>query len=201
MLKSERVQVHKGTRVLVPFALIFCSLSAWGQSLTDSEQFFSPSVSQKFYEIAYELANSEDVNEPDAEQAIIFLTATMNLDSRANYVLPDMIKLTSRHSKRDHSEMVYNLLANYADESADLEIVRQAVRYLLERLNSREQREQLLKDLLQKLGGKNACLDSQLHTLLGLLMAEKTDLETAQFHLINATPLTAISTISWPSQS
>jgi tetratricopeptide (TPR) repeat protein len=82
--------------------------------------------------------------------------------------------------------MVNNLLASYVDESADLEMAREAVRYLLDRLNSREQREKLLEDLLQNLGGKNAALDSELATLLGLLMAEKADLENAQLHLMNA---------------
>jgi len=165
--------------------LFFC-LSAKAQEPLDSDQLFSPSVGQIFYEIAYELANSENVTEQEAEQAIIFLTATINLDSRANYVIPDMIKLTSRHSQRNYSEMVHNLLASYIDESADLEVAREAVRYLLDQLNSREQREQLLGDLLQNLGGKNTALDSELATLLGLLTAEKTDLENAQLHLMNA---------------
>jgi len=191
MLKSKGAQAHKSTRVLVycalmTFALIFCSLPAWSQGLQDAERLFSPSVGQKFYEIAYELANSEDVNGTDAEQAIIFLTAAMNLDSRADYVHPLLINIACRYSNRDYSEMVHNLLTNYVDESADLEVVSQAVRYLLERLNSREQREQLLEDLLQNLGNKNACLDSELATLLGLLMAEKTDFQAAQFYLMRA---------------
>jgi len=168
------------------FALISCSLPAWSQGLPDAERLFSPSVGQKFYEIAYELANSEDVNGTDAEQAIIFLTAAMNLDSRADYVHPLLINIACRYSNRDYSEMVHNLLTNYVDESADLEVVSQAVRYLLERLNSREQREQLLEDLLQNLGDKNARLDSELATLLGLLMAEKTDFQAAQFYLMRA---------------
>ena len=191
MLKSKGAQAHKSTRVLVhcalmTFALISCSLPAWSQALPDTERLFSPSVGQKFYEIAYELANSEDVNGTDAEQAIIFLTAAMNLDSRADYVHPLLINIACRYSNRDYSEMVHNLLTNYVDESADLEVVSQAVRYLLERLNSREQREQLLEDLLQNLGDKNAHLDSELATLLGLLMAEKTDLQAAQFYLMHA---------------
>jgi tetratricopeptide (TPR) repeat protein len=74
----------------------------------------------------------------------------------------------------------------YLDESADSELAREAVQYLLERLDSREQREQLLEDLLRNLGGKNAYLDSELATLLGLLMAEKADTEAAQLYFIQA---------------
>ncbi|KKK74618.1 hypothetical protein LCGC14_2881960, partial [marine sediment metagenome] len=92
----------------------------------DSDRLFSPSVGQRFYEIAYELANAEALTDPQAKQAIIFLAATKTLDARANYVLPDMIKLASRYSDQDYSGLVYQLLADYVDESADLEVVREA---------------------------------------------------------------------------
>ena len=167
-------------------AVAQAQMSAWAQTPFGEEKLFSPSVGQKFYEIAYELANAADLSSSETDQAIIFLTATMYLDSRANYVLPDMIKLVSRYPDPDRSQMLYDLIRQYVDESADLEVTEQAVRYLLEQLDSREQREKLLEDLLMNLGGKNARLDSQLHTLLGLLTIEKADLETAQFHLMRA---------------
>ncbi len=166
--------------------LLFCSSLAWAQDTLDSERLFSPSVGQKFYEIAYELANSEDINGPKIEQAVAFLTATFDLDSRANYVHPVLIKLVTQHPGRDYSEVVYNSLTKYLDKSADFEPARQAVQYLLERLNSREQREQLLGDLLRTLGGKNACFDSELATLLGLLVAEKADANDAQVYFMQA---------------
>jgi hypothetical protein len=176
----------KGRFFLILLIFSFCSVSVWAQGTLNSEQLFSPSAGQKFYEMAYELASSKEITSEQAEQAIIFLNATINLDSRANYVLPDMIKLASQYSDQDHSELLHNLLVNYTDESADLEVIRQAARYLLERLDSREQREQLLENLLKTLGGKNAVLDSELATLLGLLMAEKTDFEAAASHLMRA---------------
>ena len=150
-----------------------------------SDQLFSPSVGQIFYEIACELANSQDTTKTQAEQAITFLNATLSLDSRANYVYPVLIKLAYR-SDRDLSELVYNSLANYLNESADLEPIRAAIQYLLERLDSREQREQFLQETLQSLGGKNAALDSELATLLGLLLVEKPDFEAAQSQFMNA---------------
>ena len=163
-----------------------CPSLILAQDFSNSDQLFSPSIGQKFYEIAYELANSEDVNESRDEQAIVFLSATAALDSGANYILPDMIKLTCRNSERNYSETVQHLLANYVDESADLEVVRKAVRYLLEQLNSREQREQLLAGMLKNLGGKNKTLDSELATLLGLLAAEKADFDTATSYFMSA---------------
>ena len=160
---------------LVFSILLCCSLSVWAQGAADSDRLFSPTVAKRFYEIAYELANCPDISSAPAEEAIIFLTAAMNLDSRANYVYPVMLRLACRHPERDYSQLVHNLLENYVNDKADLEPVREAVHYLLEQLNSREEREKLLGEMLNKLGGKSDALDSELSTELGLLMAEKTD--------------------------
>jgi len=146
----------------------------------------SPSVGQRFYEIAYELANSEDITGPQAEQAIVFLTAAWTVDEAADYAAPLLIKLACRYGQRDYSQQVYRWLVDYLDESADLEVAKEAVRYLLERLDSSEERERLLAQTLAKLGGKNDALDSELATLLGLLRAEKGDVKAAQLYLARA---------------
>jgi tetratricopeptide (TPR) repeat protein len=165
---------------------------------------FSSSVSQKFYEIAYELTSassrlgearrspaagpvhSEDVSGPQLDQAIVFLTAAMKLDNNARDARALMIKLACRDPEQNHSALVYNLLMDYVDESADVEIAKKAVVYLLGQLNTREQREKLLEQMLGTLGGKNAVFGSELSTLLGLLKAEKADLEAAEFYLMQA---------------
>lgn len=187
--------------VVIVLTLICHSLSAWAQQSSDwdsqrqmerlglaaaPDKLFSPSVGQKFYEIAHQITNSGDVTQTQAEQAIIFLTATTTLDKSAKYALPDMIKISCRYDAQDNSKRVYRLLTKYVDEDADLDVATEAVRYLLEQLNSREERERLLQEILKNLGGKNAPLDSELDTLLGLLMAEKTDIQAAQLYLMQA---------------
>jgi len=146
------------------------------------------------------MANPEDVTASEVEhlrreQAIVFLIAAMNLDGKANYVHPVLIKLASgysqprpseRRSQRDYSKLVSGLLADYVDEKADLEVIRKAISYLLGRLNSREEQEKTLEEMLRNLGSKNKVLGSELATALGLLMAEKPDLEAAQFYLMQA---------------
>ncbi|MGD8501275.1 MAG: hypothetical protein PVJ86_11545, partial [Phycisphaerales bacterium] len=149
-------------------------------------QLSSPSVSRKFYEIAYELASSKDVRGPEVEQAIAFLTAAMKLDSNAKGVRPLLIEFACREPERDYSNLVYGLLTDYVDEFADLEVARKAVAYLLERMNSREEREKLLEQMLGTLGSKNTVLGSDLATMLGLLKAEKADLEAAEFYIMQA---------------
>jgi len=195
---------------LVFSAFLLCSLSVWAQGLTPEDvdkpvlnpnlsgpidytnlspepgQLFSQSVGQKFYEIAYELANSEDVRGPEVEQAILFLTAALKLGSDASSVYPLLIEFACRETGRDYSQLVYDLLGDYVDEFADLEVTTKAVGYLLDQLNSREERERLLEQMLGTLGPKNIVLSSELATRLGLLKAEKADVEAAKFYLMLA---------------
>lgn len=174
--------------LLVISAIFICCLPAWAQGRGDTERLTSASAGKVFYEIAYEIANSPEITSAEAEQAITFLTAAMNLDNSAKHVIPVLIKLTSQYSSQDNSNLVYQLLTTYVDKSAeaDLEPARVAVRYLLNQLNSREERENLLKKMLRDMGGKNAFLDSELVTSLGMLIAETPDSNSAQQYLTQA---------------
>lgn len=210
---SSNVEMFSSRSFLVFVVGLFCSFPVWGQksqmypavqeitvseeptygTLTQPEiqdavveQLPSPLVSRIFYEIGYELAGSDKISPSDVEQAIVFLTASMNLDSSAGYIRPLLIKLMCQATKRDYSEDVYYALEDYVDGSADLEVVRYAIRFLLEQLDSREEREVLLSAMLRNIGDKNIILRSELATLLGVLAAEKPDLETARFYLVQA---------------
>ncbi|MHC4500917.1 MAG: tetratricopeptide repeat protein, partial [Planctomycetota bacterium] len=193
MLKNNNKALgHRCTRCRHPVAcfcaLVFffpCALSL-AQGPADSERLYSTSAGRQFYEIAYESVNSQDINGPEIEQALTLLMATTELDRSAKYVLPEMIRLASRHPDRDYSELLYQSLINYVDKSAELEVIREGVSHLLEGLSSREEREKLLEKLLKSVGGKNKTLDSELATELGLLMAEKAELEAAQSYFLVA---------------
>jgi len=176
------------------------------------------SAAERFYEIAYEQANSKDFTAPQAEQAIVLLTAAKELglqrapSSRGttdqsfdlvrlrspqvaqDRIHPLLIKLACEYSlrrrsgqaKQDYSQEVYGWLAEYASKTIDLEVAKKAIRYLFDRCDTREQREQILEHMLAELGGKNVVLDSELATLLALLMVEKADFNTAQSLLVRA---------------
>jgi hypothetical protein len=194
---------------LVFSVLIFCSLSVRAEgsaaragksaenpalfgpagSTSSSQelgQLYSPSISQKFYEVAYELGNRKDATGAELKQAITFLTAAMKIDSDAKGVRPLLIEFACREPGLDHSNLVYDLLMDYIDEFADLEVARKAVGYLLDQMNSREEREKLLEQMLGAVGSKNTVLGSELSTMLGLLKAEKADLEASEFYLMQA---------------
>jgi len=109
------------------------------------------------------------------DQVMLLLSAAEKLDNRAPDVLADMINATADFRLPNRAQLIHALLVNYADKFADVEVAAKAVRYLLEQLDSREQREMLLTGLLRDIGGKNKTLASEIATLLGLLYAEKTD--------------------------
>jgi hypothetical protein len=195
--------------------LCICALSASAQPLRGGQELFSPTTALAFYEIAHDLTNSgsekTSISAENAELALVFLTAAMRLDNQAQYALPDMLKVACRTESplslglaepfgrttdpndpnkviepKDNSELVQALLFQYVGADADLQIAREAVRYLLSRLDSREQREQMLNTLLAQLRNKNDLIVSELHTSAGLLAVEKTDFENAQLHFITA---------------
>ena len=100
--------------------------------------------------------------------------------------MADMLRLASKYPDRDYSELVRELFWDYLDESAELGVVRRAVQYLLNRLDSREQRESLVAELLRGMGDENAVLSSELATLLSILAAEKPNMEAAIFFFLKA---------------
>jgi hypothetical protein len=182
-------------------AVVFCTVPTCAQGLgvekpIDLEQYFkasvpneilsSPIVSQVFYEIAYELANSPEITEQEAEQAIVLINAAERLNPSADHVKSLRLKVVCKHTIQDHSEDVTEWLSEYIGSSVDYDVVKCAVKYLLDRVDSPQQREQLLEDMLARLSGRQPAFDSELFTMLGLLNAEEQDIETARFYLLRA---------------
>ena len=181
--------MFKSKAFLVLTAIVFFCSPARAESASDSEYLLSSaSVGKIFYDAAYELANKPDMTPVETEQAIILLTAAMELDRNADYVNPVLIELTCLNSARNHSQLVYQLLGDYVSKYGDtnLEPARAAIRYLLGQLNSREEREQLLTEMLKNLGGNYPVLDSDLSTSLGLLISETPDVNSAQHYFLQA---------------
>ncbi len=183
--------MRKGTLIGVVLALLCSPLSVCAQGLpavssAQGDTWFSPSVSRTFYELGCELAHSKEVRPAELDQAVAFLSAAMKLDSQAKDARALLIKVACRQTERDYASLAYDLLVDYVDEFADMEIVESAVNYLLGRVNSREERERLLEQMIGTLGSKNTILGSALTGRLGLLKAEKADTDAARFYLLQA---------------
>jgi tetratricopeptide (TPR) repeat protein len=150
-----------------------------------AESLFSPSAADQFWELGREIVFAQDVTEPQIARAIIFLTAAKTLN-RELPVEPLLLRLVTRRPQKDRSEQVLYWLDSYVSASADRTVVMDAIRYLLNRVNSREERIALLSRLIGRIGNRNAALDSEMETLLGMLMVEKADFATAKRYLVQA---------------
>jgi len=143
------------------------------------ETLISPSVAKRFYDVAYELRYDRTLNDAKAEQAMVFLQAAGQLDP-ASDVYSLLLDLACQYSRRDHLSQVTEWLVPAVQMSADLEALRGAVRYILDHIGSSQQKEQFLGTLLERIGGRNTILDSELMTLYGLLVLERSDQRAAR---------------------
>jgi hypothetical protein len=201
--------MFKKSGAIILQMLCICGFLASAQTLRSEQEMFSPTAAMAFYDIAHELANSESektqVTRQQAEQALVFLSAASQLDNQADYFLPDLIKMACRFESplslgladvygrtvdpndptkfiepKDNSQLIVGLLAQYVNQDSDLQVVREAIQYLLSRLDVREQREQMLLALLTRFRKKNDVLESELYTSVGILTCEKADYDNAQ---------------------
>ena len=148
-------------------------------SSSRSEDLFVSTVSGKFYEIANNLANSDDTTYFDNELAISFLIGAMNLDgdnSEINSLLlkcicryPEQHSLSNNTQSRTYIDLVYTLLQKYVDNNADMDLVSKATAFLLNQTGSAIQKETLLVQMQKQFANKNSVFNSDLLVDLGML--------------------------------
>ncbi len=167
-------------------ALLIAPQIATAQTTLDSGELSSWSVARKLQEVAHELAGAGQLSDAQVEQAITLFTTVIELDSTAKQTIPQMIRLIARHGQQQHYELMSKLILSYVDTDADLEVLREGIAYLQQGLNTREEREKALEEIIGYFGGRNKILDSDLATELGLLKEQKSDLESAKSFFVQA---------------
>ncbi len=174
--------VSKLTKLFVFFILI-CALPAAAQPASEAGQLSSESCSLAFYNLACDIIHSKNINQVEAEKAIVLLKAARDLDNKADFVVSDLIQLCWRYPERDRSDLIYELLTDYLEEKTDRQTLKMAASYLLDKTNNRNQRELLINGLLQISRAKNSYLSSELLTSLGLLRSELSDPNTGMYFI------------------
>ncbi|HSW00515.1 MAG TPA: hypothetical protein VLI39_10105 [Sedimentisphaerales bacterium] len=144
------------------------------------------SVAGRFIEIARELVQSKTITGPQADQAILLLTAARSLDGTATGIEPLMLRAAIRNEQRDYTDHILLCLQSYVGPSADRVLIMEAVQRLVSRLSSVDQRKEMLETLVKGIGNRNPAIDSELAILLGQLMLEKGDKEAAKFYMLQA---------------
>jgi tetratricopeptide (TPR) repeat protein len=147
---------------------------------------YSPQSANAFYNLACEILEPADVSIQEAKKAMIFLTATQVLDRSINTMLPQILKAASIDSRVDYSNFVRDQLYKYVSATSDAELAMRAVTYMLSKVNTREQRENILEALYQDLGSSNQQFASEISAYLGILSAETADFNAAARHFLNA---------------
>jgi hypothetical protein len=160
--------------------------SAAARAARPAESLSSPSAAARFWEIGYEIAHLENISGPEADQAIILLTAAKSLNAQLAGAEPLLLKLATRSADKNYSDPVVFWLQKYVNESADRAVVSDAIRYLLSRSNSREERRLMLERVANSIKDRNLAINSELATALGLVMLEKGDMDRAKFYLVQA---------------
>jgi hypothetical protein len=146
----------------------------------------SPVAADRLVQIARELMQLKDPDQPAIDQAAVLLIAAKWLNPQARTVEPLLLTVATQSTARDYSDQILAALQSYVDERADRAIVAEAIQYLLTRRTSQDAREKLLEDLVMRIGNKNAAVDSELATALGLILQQRGDAQRARFYFLQA---------------
>ena len=157
----------------------------------ETESLFSDNTAALFIKHASQVHQEDPLDIMRTEQAMIFLAAASSLDIAPGEIPEQMLRIGANSSSDgpDYSSQLAWALDRYLDERSDLEAASDTVRYMLDRLNSRIDREVFLEKLFRRYSSVNAPFASELVTELGLLAVEKADGQSAINYLSAAIQL------------
>jgi tetratricopeptide (TPR) repeat protein len=147
----------------------------------EEESLFSENTAALFIKHASEFHQRDPLNYMQTEQAMAFLAAASSLDISPRQIPEQMLTIGAERSYegQDYSGALLWALEKYLDERSDLKVATNALKGVLDNLNSRVEREALLEKLLRKYASVNTAFASELATQLGLFAVEKADMQTA----------------------
>ncbi len=165
--------------------VIFCSAFSYA---LEAESLFSENTAALFIKHASEIHQEDSLDISRTEQAMTFLEAAASLDITPGEIPEQMLRIGANSSSDgpDYSDHLVWALDRYLNERSDLEVASDALRCVLDRLNSRIDREVFLEKLFRKYSSENAAFASKLATQLGLLAVEKADMQSALNYLSSA---------------
>jgi hypothetical protein len=178
--------------VLYVAAGLGLSVSAY---CAQEQTLFSPETADLFSAFGNHVI-AEHPQKTDA--AMTFLQAGILLDESSVLEYEQFLKGAGKvcGSQYDYSDTILLSLRKYLDQKADLEVAVRALRCVIDKADTRVQRETLLTRLAAQIGQANPVFCSDLATELGLYAAEKTDYTTAQTQFEQAWRLNAYNLLA-----
>lgn len=169
---------QKGFIASVMCGVIFCASVSHA---LETGSLFSENTAALFIKHAAQVHREDPLDILRTEQALTFLAAAASLDTTVGEIAEKMLDMAadSSYDGPDYSANLEVALDRYLNDRSDLEVAFNALRYMLDHLNSRMDREVLLEKLFQKYASVNTAFASELATQRALLAVEKTDMQTA----------------------
>ncbi len=165
--------------VLIGTILTFSTLSKAESS--ENQELYSPTASQALVDMVYKLNCANQNNCQAAKKAIILMAAAQKLDQDATLSLDDMVEFAVSDSDNDYSDIIYTQLANSVTTNGDIYAPLKAAAYLIQKQNTRTQREEILRKLETSVT-LNDFLLSDVAFELGKLAAQISDKESAKHY-------------------
>ena len=177
----------KQKRVMVSVICCFMCCSTFLCAL-EPETLFSENTSALFIKHALQIHREDPLDIQRTQQAMVFLEAAASLENSLGSIPEQLLRIgaDSPSDGPDYTGHLMWALERYLREDSDLEVALNAVRSVLNRLNSRIEREGLLDNLLRKYAPVNAAFASELATQLGFLAIEKADYQSAMNYFSSA---------------
>ncbi|HSV27225.1 MAG TPA: hypothetical protein VLH60_04965 [Sedimentisphaerales bacterium] len=140
-----------------------------------------------FIRLARHLYTSPGADVHDKRAALVFVNAAMLLDPFSAQATEDFLHLKTSLNEREDWTAMRRMLITHLEQNRDIEVARAMVRYLLEGMNSREERERVLIDLYNiALDKNNKELASDIAVEYGILIAERGDMREAGVRYMTA---------------
>lgn len=164
-----------------------------------NEPLFSETIASLFVKQASEVHAKDPLDSKSIDQAMILLNAAYVLNNQNNQIPEYMLKVAGSNCYvgLNNSQFTAWALAQYVGPNANLETAYQAVSCMLEQLNSRPEREIFLDKMIQRYSDTEPFFVSELATQFGLLVAEKSDTQTALNALIAAVQLNPFNQLAF----
>lgn len=163
------------------------------------DSFVSPAAAAILARAAMD-AYAEDPFSPQTiEITMTFLEGATSLDPQLASAQEMLLKVAASAiaNPNDYSRSVRDALRLYIDERANLAVVNGGVRYLLDRFQTRLEREDFLGRLIGTYAGKNPAVVSELAAHLAMLETERADTTAAFQRLQYAYSLNPYNTLAF----
>ena len=133
-------------------AYVVFPLGEFAFGAAEEQTLFSDSTAELFVQQARQIHYQDPLNPQTIDEAMTFLDAALALDNTSVSIAEQILKIGTANCMvgADYSRDITWALARQVDAQADLQVLTNAVRCLLEQQNSRLDREVLLQELLRK---------------------------------------------------